>query len=397
MVVAAVVEPGYRACNPDNPDCVFFMDNNERQVAFWKDKLRWILAQEEDFDVTRDSVAENLGMRPAKVEDYVFSVEILSHLPKVDALQESLHHLCMERVCAIGRALASESNETIASLDSQIAEYVTPTRAHQHLPSPQAMYRKVRLLVREAEGPRAPEPLKRVAASVAFEAVPGGATQIRAVVSQGAAVAIYEALSQLSSQRRCSMGQAFEELFTQQATVRCVLNFFSPDPDSQATYLVGSGELSRQEAAYFAPLIDGYRCLDGVGEILTQRHDAPRDVAVAVRLRDGTCRYPHCSRTRNLQLHHVIDHGLGGATTMSNLACLCPHHHNMVTFDHVRMFMGHTGNCHWFFPDGTTTVTDPTGPLAQPRPRQWRVSLTDAREHRRAYYQALHGGEGKGV
>ncbi len=50
----------------------------------------------------------------------------------------------------------------------------------------------------------------------------------------------------------------------------------------------------------------------------------------ALWLRDRGCRFPGCSNTRFLHGHHIHHWLRGGATSLANLALLCPAHHRLV-------------------------------------------------------------------
>ncbi len=56
----------------------------------------------------------------------------------------------------------------------------------------------------------------------------------------------------------------------------------------------------------------------------------PSAIRRALRLRDGGCRYPGCTRTAMLQAHHVRHWADGGETCLSNLCHLCRYHHWIV-------------------------------------------------------------------
>ena len=47
--------------------------------------------------------------------------------------------------------------------------------------------------------------------------------------------------------------------------------------------------------------------------------------------RDRGCRFPGCTMTRHLEVHHLTDWAKGGRTNYDELVCLCPHHHDGVT------------------------------------------------------------------
>jgi hypothetical protein len=72
---------------------------------------------------------------------------------------------------------------------------------------------------------------------------------------------------------------------------------------------------------------------DDQGEPLDvgRRH---RSLTSAIRralvLRDRSCRYPGCDRTRGLHGHHIWFWSEGGPTKLSNLILLCAHHHGEV-------------------------------------------------------------------
>ena len=80
-----------------------------------------------------------------------------------------------------------------------------------------------------------------------------------------------------------------------------------------------------------------------------------------VRTRDRRCRMPGCTaRAAWADLDHVIPHACGAATACDNLCCLCRRHHRLKTFAH-----GWTTRLD---PDGTYTVTSPSGITRTTRP-----------------------------
>ncbi|MDO5735889.1 MAG: DUF222 domain-containing protein, partial [Propionibacteriaceae bacterium] len=77
--------------------------------------------------------------------------------------------------------------------------------------------------------------------------------------------------------------------------------------------------------------------LGGPSEILdvgqTQRLVTP-GIRKALTLRDGGCVFPGCTaRDTACEAHHIQPWWAGGATALSNLALLCPHHHKLVEPD----------------------------------------------------------------
>jgi hypothetical protein len=80
-----------------------------------------------------------------------------------------------------------------------------------------------------------------------------------------------------------------------------------------------------------------------------------------VHTRDRTCRFPHCGqRVGWADADHVLPHARGGTTDCSNLCCLCRSHHRLKTFARGWRFA--------MSPDGTLTVTTPSGVTRSTRP-----------------------------
>ncbi|MGY1670527.1 DUF222 domain-containing protein [Geodermatophilus sp. SYSU D00710] len=82
---------------------------------------------------------------------------------------------------------------------------------------------------------------------------------------------------------------------------------------------------------------------------------------VFVRTRDRACRFPTCGqRVGWADADHVVPHACGGVTDCANLCCPCRSHHRLKTFARGwRFVMG---------PDGTLTVTTPSGITRTTRP-----------------------------
>jgi hypothetical protein len=73
-----------------------------------------------------------------------------------------------------------------------------------------------------------------------------------------------------------------------------------------------------------------------------------------VQTRDRTCRFPNCGRPVGWSdCDHVVPHADGGATSCTNLCCLCRSHHRLKTFARGWQFV--------MDPDGTLHVTTPAG------------------------------------
>jgi len=56
----------------------------------------------------------------------------------------------------------------------------------------------------------------------------------------------------------------------------------------------------------------------------------PPPMRRALRIRDGSCRFPGCTNTRFVDGHHIKHWADGGETSLDNLVLLCRHHHHLV-------------------------------------------------------------------
>ncbi|MCC7077165.1 MAG: DUF222 domain-containing protein [Acidimicrobiia bacterium] len=111
------------------------------------------------------------------------------------------------------------------------------------------------------------------------------------------------------------------------------------------------------DCRYQTVTFDEYGIAIGLGR--TQR-SVPSPLSRTIALRDVTCRWPGCDRTRRLRIHHIIHWANGGRTDTDNLCSLCPAHHRLLHEGHYHI----TGNA-----NTTLTFKRPdTTPIATSRP-----------------------------
>ncbi len=109
-----------------------------------------------------------------------------------------------------------------------------------------------------------------------------------------------------------------------------------------------------------------------------RRRMPTKAVRRALQDRDQCCRFPGCTRRRNLTPHHVKEHANGGPTTASNLVMLCAEHHGLIHRKHWTITGNPNGELHFLPPNRqpipTTTadleriIDTLTGPIA---PQGW--------------------------
>ena len=95
----------------------------------------------------------------------------------------------------------------------------------------------------------------------------------------------------------------------------------------------------------------------------------PADLAGYLRIRDGGCRFPGCSRrAAGCDIDHTKDWAVTGATRHDNLAHLCRKHHRLKHNTTWRMSQTPTGDIRWVSPTGRVHLAPPDTPSMPRRP-----------------------------
>jgi len=115
------------------------------------------------------------------------------------------------------------------------------------------------------------------------------------------------------------------------------------------------------------------------------KYRPPADLAAAVRMRDGICRHPGCSRpARQCEIDHSVAWKHGGATSLTNLECVCKKDHRGKHFElidpngnivgtamkveHVRDEFGNpNGVIRWTTATGHAYLSEPQVRVSAPR------------------------------
>ncbi len=96
---------------------------------------------------------------------------------------------------------------------------------------------------------------------------------------------------------------------------------------------------------------------DGVDvqTVVSPTRHVPKPLAIAIAIRDRTCKIRGCDRTIGLHRHHTEPYGQTHHTTSRELGNVCDQHHHLI---HDR---GHTIDDHR---DGTWSLRAPPGEAA---------------------------------
>ena len=90
------------------------------------------------------------------------------------------------------------------------------------------------------------------------------------------------------------------------------------------------------------------------------RYKVPADLKKWLEIRDGTCRFPGCTRqARHSEVDHSHDWQYNGETRWDNLAHLCKRGHRLKTESGWDVQQGNDGILHWISPAGKHYATHP--------------------------------------
>jgi hypothetical protein len=105
--------------------------------------------------------------------------------------------------------------------------------------------------------------------------------------------------------------------------------------------------------------------IDTSANLRSDRYEIPDRIREQVIERDGTCRFPHCTRAaEHADLDHIRPYdpdGPPGQTSTSNLACLCRSHHRLKTHGDWSYTQIEPGIFLWRSPHGHTWLVAPSG------------------------------------
>ncbi len=91
-----------------------------------------------------------------------------------------------------------------------------------------------------------------------------------------------------------------------------------------------------------------------------RRYQVPADLRTALEVRDGTCRFPGCSRrAARCDLDHSTAWAAGGSTSADNLAHLCRKHHRLKHMARWRLTQDPGGVLVWRTPSGREYRDEP--------------------------------------
>lgn len=387
-----------------------------RQARLQADYALWRACQpllqqqsEEDWTTLAAQLYSQAGVRKHEVTRYLDALDVLDRLPHLRAFVEETWLLDMNHLSTIEKAarkapVALQNDDYFwAALDEDLMERFTPSRHRQLLPSSHAITSAVTATIRSVENLAAPQedawgapdpeepapgpqpcenpaeflssvpPVEEARARLFIEDLSGGDVRFELLVDQATGTLIADAIEQLAGERRISRAEALKALIMEDVTTSVTTMMYSAkDVDDAPVHHPGRGILTPETVEILRRLQNRTLDMDAAQVEECRAYETNDRVRAYLIGRDGTCRWPGCTRrATHCDADHRINYDDGGPTASSNLVMLCRHHHNRKTDESIFYLLDpHTGDVHWLFSDGTWVVDEATGPLA-PRQRNW--------------------------
>ncbi|MEX3506863.1 HNH endonuclease signature motif containing protein [Corynebacterium sp. LK2590] len=380
------MQPYYTVNTPYCPTATACTTYRRNYYYLWQD-LRPARSADDELAIKR--LALKTGLSFTRARDYCESLERLDTLPKLKHLVETLHHLEFKQLTLIDSVLnklgATPSSESLARIDTGLADYLTPTQPAQVLPSHENLRRKLNRPVNAelelTQPPHEPPPPH-------YSAGPVGSNRGEIVAEYDAetTAAMDAAIRKVAKDNNVSPAKALAGLVLgKYGSPRVVLNMFmAQDLPESGGFIDGYGWVDADTADHMAEKSDHQRDMAAAAEKRSSNYQTPEDIKAFLNGRDGCCRYPGCSIPAiRCQKDHCKDFHDGGPTAASNLVNLCQHHHNIKTDGRVTYILDpRTGTVVWLSNDGTWESTSPEGPLSA-KNVNWMRTMAQAQHSRR--------------
>ena len=376
----------YTVNNPDDPLAVAATAVTRAQYTLWRG-LADTIDDDLDSDAVYAPVVRSTGASRWMVENNLFALATLDELPGLRSLVEKLHHLDMKRLRAIESALTMADREYFPQLDQKITDYLTPTRANQPLPSPQAIKKRIQAMVNELDCSLATdgEDLSCTQLTYHLEFNDNGTADLSARLNAASAAAVDKRVRALARKRKVGLAEAHALLVTgEDEGVKVNLNVYrAHDVPGAPTYMPRAGWLNPERAAEWEAKAATIRDMDEIYDKVSRGYATPEDIEAVVEGIDDACTFPCCEVPGEFcDNDHTVDYDEGGPTTASNLRKLCRRHHNLKTSGHIRyVICPVTGNVIFLFRDGTYVENESDGPLV-PDNRSWVQTFRQRRDAR---------------
>lgn len=373
-------------------------------------------------------LTRSTGMSKAFITRNLDALYTLDQLPRLRELVQSTWVLDMHYLTIIDAAVSrapqglKEDPFFWHTLDSDLVARMTPTRAHQLLPSTRAVRDVIQTVIRtlqvpadtgpspwgptpeppeedeEDETPAGPLPCEDVASlmrslppaddtppsTLWIDTLDDGHMRFELIVDQSTGVLLQDGIWKTAKNLAVSQARAMTALLLGQVTTTVTTHLYTAgDVPNAPVFHPLAGVLTEQAAERLLAMSTMQTDMDEASGADTDAYTPTADIRAYLVGRDWTCRWPGCTTPAiRGDCDHRVNHDEGGPTTAANMVVLCRHHHNRKTDAQAAYLLDPvTGDVFWLFADGTWAVDHAEGPLA-PAEKHWVQTYAQRRKRR---------------
>ncbi|MDO5511531.1 HNH endonuclease signature motif containing protein [Corynebacterium sp.] len=344
---------------------------------------------EDDFQLVIANLKRLMGKGEGYLSSALYAHLRITEMPKLKALQERMFHLDLERLKAIDSVMSkvdASDTEVLAIIDTELSDYLTPTRANQLLPSANQIRKKLNAIIQSLDdsvsADDSPPRDERDDFSVEFRE---GEAFVNSRMDPVEGKKIDKRVRKYAKQHNISQVEALQRLIAGEGTTNIELNVYrAHDVVGAPGWIPGIGYIPAEQAEQLAEDAVVVRDMDELYDKVAHSYQTPDDIRSVVIGWDGTCSDPYCeAHEERTQMDHRIDYKDGGPTTAANLSAKCPPHHNVKTDGRSFYLIDpHTRDKYILYEDGRWVLVEATGPLT-PKERHWVQTVGQRNENRR--------------
>lgn len=243
----------YSVCSPTDPLAVARREVRRAEYLSWRACLPDDEDGHRDWTTHAATMTASIGGTPRFIAAHLDALTTVNMLPGLRTLVEQMHHLDMFHLRKIDDALLDlptglrEDEFFWDTLDEVLVDYLTPTRANQLLPTPGAITRKIRGVIRSLAQEEDTEEDVEDSASDSFRQYDHADGSVTTEVRLDAinAAAVEQAVRDYAAEHDCSFAQAFTALLLNNVQIKVVLNVYrAHDVPDAPGWLYPAGWLS---------------------------------------------------------------------------------------------------------------------------------------------------------
>ncbi|MBX8994852.1 HNH endonuclease [Corynebacterium testudinoris] len=358
----------------------------KQDYQLWQSSLP---GDEDDIDLVLARLRRSLGRGDSFLMSAINAHHRLQELPKLKQVQETHFHLDLLRLKAIDSVLCKADTtvlEHVDLIDTELAEFLTPTRANQVLPTVGAIKKRLNaiiIMLDESISSEDPAPAPADSFSISYT---DGRGVVHADLDGVTAHEIDLRVRNYALAHGVSHAEALCALIKGEGSTTVTINLYrASDIPGAPGWVSGVGYLRSKRTHDLMELANKGVDMDAIREKVSAAYSTPSDIRSLITGLDGTCAMGGCDApAHRAQMDHRINHADGGPTSAENLVALCVKHHAMKTDRRVFYVLDPATRQKFFlFEDGTWAESEGDGPLAASE-RRWMQTVSQRIAKRRA-------------